>query len=406
MTSAPRKKDLHGHEPLWADSANQTVRTRSVLGTEVCDVAIVGAGVSGALCAAVLSAAGHDIVVVDRRLPATGSTLASTAMIQFEIDTPLRDLADKIGAKRAERAFLRSFQAVGDLGKLIAHHSMRCAWKDRTAVYLTGSKMGRRAMAMEADYRIKIGLPSEYIDATKLRERFGFERTGAIVSQGAAELNPVQLTAECLRTAQKNGARVYSPHEVKDIQASSRTVVLETSTGQTITARRVVFATGYETLKQIPADAYDIISTWAIATQPIPAARFWPHRSLVWEAADPYIYMRATQDNRIVVGGEDAAFDNPKKRDRLIGAKSKSLLAKVRDLLRDDRLEMDYAWAGSFADSPAGLPFIAEVDGLPNCVAVLGSGGNGITFSMVAAQFCKHWAAGTGDPDGDLFRPS
>jgi choline dehydrogenase-like flavoprotein len=59
------------------------------LAAERCDVAVVGGGVSGALTALALSKAGFDVVVVDRRTPGKGSTLASTAMIQFEIDTPL-----------------------------------------------------------------------------------------------------------------------------------------------------------------------------------------------------------------------------------------------------------------------------------------------------------------------------
>ena len=60
--------------------------------------------------------------------------------------------------------------------------------------------------------------------------------------------------------------------------------------------------------------------------------------------------------------------------------------------------------AGAFADSPTGLPHIAEVDGMANCLSVLGCGGNGITFSMVAAQLARHWVAGRIDPDADLFR--
>ena len=367
-------------------------------------MAIVGAGVSGAVAAVVLTNAGYDVVVIDRRPPGQGSTLASTAMILFEIDTPLSELADKIGAKRAERAFLRSYRAVAALGELVRSQDIRCAWRDRDALLLAGDEMGQRALAAEAAYRARIGLPSQFLKGAEVRSRYGFDRTGAIVSSGSAELNPVQLTAECLRRAQRKGARVYSPHEVTEIHATSRKVLLATAEGATITARRAVFATGYETLKQIPADAYDIISTWAIATKPLPPEQFWPTRCLVWEAADPYLYMRATGDNRIVAGGEDAPFDSPGRRDRLIGTKSKTVLRKLRKLLSNDALEIDYAWAGAFADSPTGLPFISEVKGLPNCLGLLGCGGNGITFAMVAAQVALHWAAGKVDPDADLFR--
>ncbi len=40
---------------------------------------------------------------------------------------------------------------------------------------------------------------------------------------------------------------------------------------------------------------------------------------------------------------------------------------------------------------------------MPNCYAVLGYGGNGITFSMMAAQILRGMICGSGDPDSDLF---
>ncbi len=217
-------------------------------------MAIVGAGVSGAVTAAVLTSAGYNVVVIDRRPPGEGSTLASTAMVLFEIDTPLSKLADKIGAKRAERAFLRSHRAVAALGELIRSQEIRCAWKDRDALLLAGDQMGQRALAAEAAYRARIGLPSRFLKGAEVRSRYGFDRTGAIVSSGSAELNPVQLTAECLRRARHKGARVYSRHEIAEIHATSRQVLLATVEGATLTARALgtvkgcVFASGYDAI--------------------------------------------------------------------------------------------------------------------------------------------------------------
>jgi glycine/D-amino acid oxidase-like deaminating enzyme len=38
------------------------------------------------------------------------------------------------------------------------------------------------------------------------------------------------------------------------------------------------------------------------------------------------------------------------------------------------------------------------------CYAVLGFGGNGITFSALAAQMLQRMLAGLDDPDADLFK--
>lgn len=400
-TSPPRQ--LRGGAPLWSDSPRITVRHHAKLEPITCEVAIVGAGISGAIAALMLAERGHDIVLLDRRPPVTGSTLASTAMIQYEIDTPLSELADKIGARKAERAYRRAFAGNSALRALAERHHVTCALKDRDAILLAGNEMGARALHAEADYRAKIGLPAQFLTQSELRDRYGFDRTGAIVSGGNAELNPAQYAAGALRAAQGLGARIYSPHDVKDIVAAQDCVALRTATGMAIVAKKVVFATGYEALPQVPKQKYDIISTWAIATKPLPADAFWPTRCLVWEAADPYLYMRPTADHRILVGGEDAGVSDADKRDAATPRKAQTLLAKLNKLLPGRDLKIDYAWSGAFADSPTGLPYLSELPHLPNCFALLGCGGNGITFSAIAGELITAWVEGRRDPDADLF---
>jgi glycine/D-amino acid oxidase-like deaminating enzyme len=63
----------------------------------------------------------------------------------------------------------------------------------------------------------------------------------------------------------------------------------------------------------------------------------------------------------------------------------------------------DYAWAGCFGQSDTGLPLIGALPGRPHCYAVLGYGGNGITFSAIAAQIIQRELAGHKDPDAKLF---
>ena len=54
---------------------------------EQCDVAVLGGGITGAFAAEALTAAGLDVVVLDKRDVGTGSTSASTALLQYKLDT-------------------------------------------------------------------------------------------------------------------------------------------------------------------------------------------------------------------------------------------------------------------------------------------------------------------------------
>jgi glycine/D-amino acid oxidase-like deaminating enzyme len=74
-----------------------------------CDVrrdtsAVIGAGIAGALIAHGLAEDGHDVVVLDRRDRALGGTAASTALLQYEIDTMLGQLVRTVGPVRARLA--------------------------------------------------------------------------------------------------------------------------------------------------------------------------------------------------------------------------------------------------------------------------------------------------------------
>ena len=83
--------------------------------------------------------------------------------------------------------------------------------------------------------------------------------------------------------------------------------------------------------------------------------------------------------------------------------RSQALQGKTKALLPWLDASADFAWTGTFGESDNGLPSIGAVPGMPNCYAVLGYGGNGITFSVVAAQIIQALLRGERDPDADLF---
>ncbi|MBS0276107.1 MAG: FAD-binding oxidoreductase, partial [Proteobacteria bacterium] len=115
--SATVEKKLRAGVSVWARSGKRL--GRPLTDSLRADIVIVGAGVSGAFMARALAPRYERVVVVDRRPPAHGSTMASTAMLQFEIDTPLTVLANKIGAAKAARAWRRSWQATQDLVRIV-----------------------------------------------------------------------------------------------------------------------------------------------------------------------------------------------------------------------------------------------------------------------------------------------
>jgi glycine/D-amino acid oxidase-like deaminating enzyme len=400
--SATQVRDLRSGDPVWLDPRAHGVRGADLAKGMRVDVAVIGGGVTGALVADAMLQAGKTVAAFDRRGFVRGSTPASTALLQFEIDQPLTLLGRRIGAAKAARGWWRSAAAIAVLRGRIEDLGLACDFVPRDAAYLPGNVLDVAALQKEAEARARIGLRSEFIGRAELRRRTGLRKAGAIWSTGNAEVDPVKLARGLWRSVRARGAALHAPVEIADVSPGKRGVTLTTAEGAEVRAGAVVFATGYELAGMLRPKGYSIISSWAIATRP-QARALWPSRCLIWEAADPYLYIRTTADGRALIGGEDADFEDEAKRDALIPAKAKRLAAKAKTLLPELDTEPEFAWAGCFGQSATGLPAIGAVPGWAGCYAVMGFGGNGITFSAIAAQMLQRMVLGLPDPDEDLF---
>lgn len=402
MSAPTPRRDLRTGEPVWVDGLPVQARFPPLERDLKVDVAVIGCGISGALAADAALQAGKSVAAFDRRGVALGSTAASTALLQFEIDQPLTTLTRRMGREKAVRAWWRSATAVEHLGARIADLGLRCGFRKRHAVYLPGNVLDVRGLKREAALRLKVGLRSRFIETEELHRLTGIEGEGAICSAGAAEVDPVALVRGLWRSALQRGAAIHAPCEITRIQPGRDEVVLTADTGHRVQAKLAVLATGYELSKLVKLRGYRISSTWAFATAPQPD-RLWPSRCLIWEAAAPYLYLRTTIDGRVIVGGEDEEFADEARRDRLLPRKIAALRRKLSALLPELNTQPDFAWAGCFGESPYGLPAIGPLPGAERCFAVAGFGGNGITFSAIAAQLLHRTLLNLPDPDFTLF---
>ncbi len=351
-----------------------------------------------------LARRGVPTIVLDRREPVHGSTLASTALLQFEIDVSLSELSERIGRARARRAWRRSVQGVRALGRLVADARIACDYAPRRSLYLSGDVYGARALVREAAARERAGVPGRFLDRTAVARRFGIERTAAIVSPGSAVANPAQLAAGLLRHAARLGARIYSPADVQGVAASRSGVQLFTASGATVHVLDAIFCTGYELPKALQLSGQSVKSTWAVAAEPNLAMPAWLGSTVVWEASHPYLYLRSTGDGSLVAGGEDEASATRHETPTLLVRKAARIVEKVEALLPGTDLRLTHVWGGAFGESSTGLPIIDRLPGQPHCHVVVGFGGNGITYSMIAAQVTNARLQGRRDPDADLYR--
>ena len=375
---AARKLDLRTGRPVWF-SYRVPKTPFSPLDRDIrTDVLVVGAGISGAMVAEALSGEGLGVTLVDRRHPIAGSTAATTALVQYEIDQPLSLLSRRIGREPAERAWRRSRLAIASLEALIETLGIDCLMERRGSLYLAGNVLDAEGLAGEMKARRRAGLAVDLVKSAALRERFGIRRRAALLGQGNLALDPRRLTAGLLAVALARKARIHAPSEAISFEHSAGEVLVATKEGPLIRAGHVVLATGYELASIVPRDGHKVISTYAIATAPQERG-LKPAMPLVWEASDPYLYLRTTHDGRIICGGEDEQFQDEEARDALIAQKSLTLSAQLGKLLPGIDTRPQFAWAGAVGAPPPRRPRIGPRPRRPRHPPLLGCGGTGRT---------------------------
>ena len=397
--------DLTSEHPFWAVKDGILADYPPLDMDLRCEVAVLGAGITGALVAEALAAEDYNVIVLEARDICHGSTSASTALLQYEVDTHLIDLIAQQGARMGEIAYRACHESIDLLEAKIHTLGIDCDFVRRPSVYLASQKEDWPALQQEARARRSIGIEVEEWNSTDIAARFGFVREGALVSTQAAEVDPYRLAHGLLAAAWRKGARVFDRTNVTSVDETPNDVVLHTDRGFTVKARRLVVATGYESPELFDIGHFvKLTSTFAVASEPLSSDQLWWEKCLLWESARPYFYLRGSSDSRALFGGGDVPFRNAKARDKLLPAKAKQLVADFRELFPAIAMEPAWSWAGTFGETEDGLAYIGRYAKHPACLFALGYGGNGITYSMIAAEILRSELAGKKHPYAEAFR--
>jgi glycine/D-amino acid oxidase-like deaminating enzyme len=375
---------LRAGATVWQEfaAATQDGRTPQVLET---DVVIIGAGITGAFLAERFTRSGRGVVLIDRRAPASGSTAASTAMLLWELDLSLLELEDALGFEAAASIASQCIRAVQHIGRLVGGMAIDCDFRKRRSLFLAGNNLDAVDLRAEHAIRARMDIEGSCLDSLALNS-CGYAGDAALLYPGAAEVDPVRLARGLLSAAVARGAIILSPAHATIFDTKLSGVVVETHEGDVVRAGVLVLANGYEMPDFVDATRHRMITSWAVASKRM-APRLSPSDLLVWEASDPYLYLRSTFDGRVIAGGEDEPITDVLRAAEMIDEKADALRRRVEvrcSSLRD--LDIAFGWAGIFGETEDSLPMIGRVPGKPNCLAAFGYGGNGITFSAIAAE--------------------
>lgn len=362
---------------------------------------------TGALLAHAFASARVPAVVLEAETVGSGSTAASAALLLQEPDMALRQLARRYGSRAGRRIWELSRESVQELVSLVRASGISCDMTRRDTIYYAADAASTVTLRRECDARARAGFAAEWLSPGALRRRTGLAGGGAILTRGGAQFDPYAAGTGIMAAAARAGARVFERSRVTSITPGRHAVRIKTQ-GGVVNAERVIIATGYATPWLRPlAGRFQMYRTYVLTTEPIGRADrddLGMGDVLLWNTERPYHYARWTADHRLMLGGGDVAVAPRQRRAALFAQATRELRAYFESRLPAlASIATASTWEGLFALTPDSLPYIGPHRHYPRHWFALGYGGNGMTFSALAARLLVERWHGDVSPDHALF---
>ena len=384
-------------ESLWQNNVPAFNSQPAQSGVEIYDVVIVGGGITGITTALLLQTAGKNCLVAEAQNIGFGTTSGTTAHLNTMLDLTYDQIAKNFGEENAMLVLKSTLEAIDLVSQNVEKYQIDCGFSRRRG-YLF-SQNHEQSDHLESAFKVseKIGCQVTYSE--EIPVPIDFEK--ALVFEHQAQIHPTQYLYGLARAFENAGGAIMQNCRVTNVKEDHKKILeIETERGA-IQAHHLIYAThvppGVNLLhfRCAPWRSYAMAVTLNDEKYPT---------GLAYDLQDPYHYFRTqeTSDGKfLIAGGED--HKTAENKDTL------QCFANLEKYLRQyfDIKEVAFKWSSQYFIPADGLPYIGHLPGNPDTVFVAtGYGGNGITFSHVAAKVLTDIIVKNDSEYKSLYNPS
>ncbi|MEI6949088.1 FAD-dependent oxidoreductase [Paraflavisolibacter sp. H34] len=358
------------------------------------DVIIVGGGITGITTGLLLQKAGKSCLVAEAHNLCFGTTGGTTAHLNTLMDTPYNTVEKDFGLSGSRLLAVAVREALDLVKQQVADYQIDCGYEEKDGYLYSqnAQQTGELEAILEATRRA--GVDAEFTGSIPVP--LPFEK--AIVIRNQAQFHPSRYVYALARQFEESGGVLLQHCPVINLEEGEELTV-HTGRGA-FTARQLIYAThippGINLLhfRCAPYRSYALAATLKEGAYP---------DGLAYDMYDPYHYYR-TQDidgkKYLVAGGDDHKTGHEENTE----APFTSLEAHVRHYFPVE--EIVSKWSSQYFEPTDGLPYIGHLPGhSENVYVATGYGGNGITYSHVAALLLTGLLTTGDSPYKELFAP-
>lgn len=363
---------------IWSEGFFGGRRYPRLRGELSADVAVIGGGMAGILCADALVREGLSVVVLERDRVGSGQTGGSTAKITAQHGAIYHRLAGK--SRRAARLYAEANEwAVREYADRIRREGIDCDFEMRDAyVYAMDSRM-----LLEREYRAQkeAGLSVELCDGVGLP----FDEVGAIRLSGQAQLHPLKFLYAVARNL-----RIFENSTVMRVSGTD----VFTSHG-CVHAKYVVFACHYP-FKNFPGLFFTRMHQeqecfLALERAPIPSG--------MWVCVEEEGVSMRSYGRLTLMGGMSHRTGEG------VGGAYAALRRRAARYFPESRVVAH--WSAQDCITASGRPYIGRFcPTRPHWMIATGFGKWGMTASMISARLIGDLICGRKNPWSGLYSPT
>ncbi len=340
------------------------------------DLAIVGGGMAGLMCAQAARAKGLAVAIIEAEFCGAGASGKSSGFITPDSELELSDLIANYGEPSARELWEFVVSGCEAIRKNILDYRLDCDYQIQDSLFVANSQSGRKKVRHEYAARQKLNYSSTIYEAADLPRVLGSqEYYGAVRYPGTFGIISYLYCQGLKDVLVKDGVQVYERSPVRKVDNQA------VWTGEhKVTTKNVVLCTDrfLPELGVVPQDVYHA-QTFLGLSRPLTAEQqhqlFPSDHLMVWDTDVTYQYFRLTGEGRLLLGGASVLFTYLRQEKH----SSRFIINKLQKYLHDKfpnlKIELEYLWPGLIGISKDFLPVAGLHQQWPNVYYIGGAAG-------------------------------
>ena len=380
---------------LWQDKISDYTSTQSAPADTVYDVLVAGGGITGITTALLLQKAGKNVVVAEAHSLCFGTTGGTTSHINSFLDTSYDQIESDFGTDAAQLISKATRQSRELFRKHVTDYNIDCGFEEKDGYVYAQTPEQAEELDKMLDSSKKAGAEVDYVQEVPVPIQF----QKAIRYRGQAQIHPTRYVQALAKAFEEAGGIILQNCPVDTFKSEEDVLQIQTGTG-TIRAKNLIWAThippGINLLhfRNAPYRSYAISVKLNNDAYP---------DGLAYDMYDPYHYYRTQEidgEKYLIIGGEDHKTAHEENTNACFN----DLIAHTRKYF--DIKEITHHWSSQYFEPSDGLAYIGHLPGNPeNVYVATGYGGNGITYSHIAAITLSDIITKGHSEFADLFSP-